>query len=84
MAIKNMTTLIDAIPSDYSGVMGVPISFLGKYCPEQFEILDLLNRYTIMDSQQTNTFVQQNHLHTCSVNGDIKFSRIAIRKKSSV
>lgn len=74
----------DAIPSDYSGVMGVPISFLGKYCPEQFEILDLLNRYTIMDSQQTNTFVQQNHLHTCSVNGDIKFSRIAIRKKSSV
>lgn len=29
----------DAIPSDYTGVMGVPISFLDKYCPEQFEIL---------------------------------------------
>ena len=29
----------DVIPSDYSGVMGVPISFLDKYCPEQFEIL---------------------------------------------
>ena len=29
----------DAIPSDYSGVMGVPISFLDKYCPEQFEII---------------------------------------------
>ena len=29
----------DAIPSDYDGVMGVPISFLIKYCPEQFEIL---------------------------------------------
>lgn len=29
----------DAIPSDYEGVMGVPISFLDKYCPEQFEIL---------------------------------------------
>ena len=29
----------DAIPSDYKGVMGVPISFLDKYCPEQFEIL---------------------------------------------
>jgi hypothetical protein len=29
----------DAIPSDYDGVMGVPISFLNKYCPEQFEIL---------------------------------------------
>ncbi len=29
----------DAIPSDYYGVMGVPISFLSKYSPEQFEIL---------------------------------------------
>ena len=29
----------DSIPSDYDGVMGVPISFLDKYCPEQFEIL---------------------------------------------
>ena len=29
----------DAIPSDHKGVMGVPISFLDKYNPEQFEIL---------------------------------------------
>lgn len=29
----------DAIPSDYEGAMGVPITFLDKYCPEQFEIL---------------------------------------------
>ncbi len=29
----------DAIPSDYDGIMGVPISFLDKYCPEQFEII---------------------------------------------
>lgn len=28
-----------AIPADYDGVVGVPISFLDKYCPEQFEIL---------------------------------------------
>lgn len=31
----------DAIPSDYDGVMGVPISFLDKYCPEQFEIMGM-------------------------------------------
>jgi len=31
----------DAIPSDYDGVMGVPITFLDKYNPEQFEILDI-------------------------------------------
>lgn len=29
----------DAIPSDYNEEMGVPITFLDKYCPEQFEIL---------------------------------------------
>lgn len=29
----------DAIPSDYDGKMGVPITFLDKYCPEQFEIV---------------------------------------------
>ncbi len=28
----------------YSGIMGVPISFLDKYCPEQFEIIGL-DRY---------------------------------------
>jgi hypothetical protein len=33
--------LTAAIPSDYSGVMGVPISFLGKYNPEQFEIVGM-------------------------------------------
>ena len=32
------------IPCDYDGVMGVPISFLDKYCPEQFEIVDAENQ----------------------------------------
>ena len=27
------------IPVDYYGVIGVPITFLDKYCPEQFEII---------------------------------------------
>ena len=29
----------DLIPSDYDGIMGVPKSFLDKYCPDQFEII---------------------------------------------
>ena len=29
------------IPKDYKGVMGVPITWLDKYCPEQFEILGI-------------------------------------------
>ena len=54
----------DAIPSDYDGVMGVPISFLDKYCPEQFEILGITDRgnewglknqeYTSTDSPNCN------------------------------
>lgn len=35
---------VDAIPSDYTGVMGVPISFLDKYNPDQFEILGATQR----------------------------------------
>jgi len=35
----------DAIPSDYDGVMGVPISFLDKYSPEQFEIIGYEKSY---------------------------------------
>ena len=31
----------DSIPSDYDGIMGVPVSFLDKYCPEQFEIVGM-------------------------------------------
>lgn len=30
---------LSEIPCDYYGAMGVPITFLGKYCPEQFEIV---------------------------------------------
>lgn len=33
------------IPKDYKGIMGVPITFLDKYCPDQFEIIGL-DRYT--------------------------------------
>ena len=32
------------IPSDYDGVMGVPVSFLDKYNPDQFELLGITQR----------------------------------------
>jgi hypothetical protein len=38
-----------AIPSDYAGVMGVPISFLDKYNPEQFEILGMCENGDLYD-----------------------------------
>ena len=75
--------MTDAIPVDYDGVMCVPITFLDKYNPEQFEILDMLNRYTVLDWFQVNAKVQQAHSHCCNINGTATFSRIAIRRKQT-
>lgn len=61
----------DAIPSDYTGIMGVPISFLDKYCPEQFEIV----------GQMANTNVDDYNFGYPFVNGVRKYARILIRKK---
>lgn len=36
---------VDGIPSDYKGLMGVPITFLSKYNPDQFEIVGNLGSY---------------------------------------
>lgn len=73
--------LVKNIPSDYEGFMGVPISFLDKYNPDQFEIIDLLNRYTLLDSQKTNESVRERRSHTCNINGVPVYSRIVIKHK---
>ena len=39
------------IPLDYDGIMGVPITFLDKYCPEQFEIVGGFNGYKESDEE---------------------------------
>lgn len=46
----------DAIPSDYDGVMGVPISFLDKYSPEQFQILGATQRGCHDEVPDTNKY----------------------------
>lgn len=43
----------DAIPSDYDGVMGVPITFLDKYNPDQFEILGTSDNGLVDDKYKT-------------------------------
>jgi hypothetical protein len=45
----------DAIPSDYNGMMGVPITFLDKYNPEQFEIIG----YEYSDELRTKNYPKQ-------------------------
>ena len=75
-------SLVKNIPGDYIGMIGVPISFLDKYSPKQFEIIDLLNRYTLLDSQNTNEDVRKRHSHTCNINGEAVYSRIVIKKRN--
>lgn len=59
----------DSIPSDYEEIMGVPISFLDKYCPEQFEILGLDDHRVKWRGKGPN------------LNGKTMYRRIIIKKK---
>ena len=69
----------DAIPSDYIGVMGVPISFLDKYCPEQFEILNA-NDYRRDDTVpiKPHGLIKDKE---GAIDGKPTYARILIRKK---
>ncbi len=62
---------VEKIPHDYNGIIGVPITFLDKYNPEQFEIIGL-DRY-VKDNP--------NYGHRFLMNGKEKYARILIRKK---
>jgi hypothetical protein len=44
----------DAIPSDYDGVMGVPITFLSKYNPDQFEIIGMCENMDLYNLKTRN------------------------------
>lgn len=55
------------IPEDYAGVMGVPITFLDKYCPEQFKIIK---------------FRKGNDDKDLCVNGKCPYFRILIRRRA--
>ena len=64
-------SFVKYIPSDYSGVMGVPISFLSKYNPDQFEILGATQRGChdeVPDTKKYNDYweVRQNGKKTGS------------------
>ena len=81
----------DAIPSDYGGAMGVPISFLDKYCPEQFEILGSFNNSSLEDkakegyvlSKDTKTIIngKEKTWNGPVINKLPLYKRIVIRKK---
>lgn len=69
----------DSIPLNYDGIMGVPISFLDKYNPDQFEIIGMAEDngkgYSGVESKWDN------HNPHCIIDGKKKFKRLFIRYK---
>lgn len=59
----------DAIPSDYDGMMGVPISFLDKHCVEQYDVIGLDDDKPIWRGKGPSLY------------GKVLYRRIIIRKK---
>lgn len=72
----NVNKVVD-IPIDYTGYIGVPITFLDKYSPEQFEIIDALNRYSILEGPTDETRGK----YLAQVNGKPCYVRIVIKHK---
>ena len=68
---------VNDIPCDYYGKMGVPGTFLKSYNPDQFEIVDGLNRHNILNGPTSET---KGKFQT-QVNGVAKFIRIIIKRK---
>lgn len=62
---------VKAIPSDYDGVMGVPLTFMDQYNPEQFEIIGVFNNSNI-EEKQRECFVSSRDTKTI-INGTEKF-----------
>ncbi|MDA3053309.1 adenine-specific methyltransferase EcoRI family protein [Campylobacter sp. JMF_01 NE2] len=69
----------NAIPSDYNGIMGVPISFLDKYNPKQFKILGI--DFYVKDGLLDNLICDkwQGKLDRAYLNGKRLYSRIFIK-----
>ena len=68
----NVDKTVD-IPVDYAGVMGVPITFLDKYNPDQFEII----------GQMATTKIDEFNFGYPYIQGKKKYARILIRNKQA-
>lgn len=65
------------IPMDYDGLMGVPITFFDKYNPDQFEVIDGIGRYSILNNEETKAAGK----YLSMINGKAVYFRIIIKRK---
>lgn len=80
---------VKQIPSDYDGIMGVPISFLSKHSPEQFEIIWQASGNTKASAPKEILDILNYLPHSkdkgggAVLNGKMKFGRILIKHKKT-
>lgn len=69
------------IPMDYDGAMGVPITFLDKYNPDQFEILNAndYRKFSTVPIKAHGLIKDKDS----AINGKAKYARILIRRKNN-
>lgn len=68
------------IPKNYDGIMGVPITFIDKYNPDQFMIIG--HTHSSDNSPEVEAIrTDNNHRHGGFINGKEKYMRILIRRK---
>lgn len=71
----------DAIPCDYDGAMGVPISFLDKYCPEQFEIIGATESEG--KGFSNGLWYEKSGISQPVINNERKYKRLFIKHKGT-
>lgn len=70
---------VSDIPIDYDGIMGVPITFLDKYNPDQFEILGASEQCG--KGFSCGIWHEDSHIAHPLIKGNKKYSRVFIRRK---
>lgn len=77
------------IPMDYDGIMGVPITFLDKYSPDQFDII-MLAHGSVRANVPSEILAEvgyhpdpKNRVGVGVINGKCVYARIMIRRKKS-
>ena len=71
---------VNRIPCDYDGVMGIPITFLDKYCPTQFEIVGITENADYLKPLYLNGCEKYDRPY---INGKRMYSRLLIKRKLS-
>ena len=69
---------VSMLPKDYTGYMGVPVTFLDSYNPEMFEIINVLNHYLVIPDEN---MCNPPGTYATAIDGVPQYVRILIRRR---